>query len=205
MFASAFPWPRLNKRAFWTAMGKALECLGTALLTFWSPSAWSKGVRDAVRALRGAPTKNMAHEHFAMFFKVHVLLAVLVTLSAVAHGLGHSIVAGQVPLALPGIGFWIIDILIRLTFTNCAPRSQLSPCLLGVLLLWLCAVEMVQLLHLSWLRCVRQPAHNCRCHSYALRTWPSMMWPWSLVAFDIRRKDIRRIRRLATDYFSSVP
>jgi hypothetical protein len=199
MFASAFPWPRLNKRAFWTAMGRALSVLGTALLTFWSPSAWSTGVRDAVRELRGAPAKNMAHEHFAMFFKVHVLLAVLVTLSAVAHGLGHSIVAGQVPLALPGIGFWIIDILIRLTFTNCAQRSHLSPC---VQLLWLCAVEMVQLLHLSWLPCVRQSAHDRRCLSYALRTWPSMMWPWSLVAF---AKDTRRIRRLATDYFSSVP
>jgi hypothetical protein len=56
--------------------------------------------------------------HFVTFFRVHVLFAVATTAGTVMHGFGSSISRGQMPMALPGAGIWLVDILLRLLFMN---------------------------------------------------------------------------------------
>ena len=59
--------------------------------------------------------------HFATFFRLHVLLALAVTVGTVLHGYGASVASGVMPTALPGLLIWGLDLILRFGMLNGVP------------------------------------------------------------------------------------
>jgi hypothetical protein len=65
----------------------------------------------------------IARPCFAAFYRSHVILAVITGIGAAFHGFGSAVAAGYVPMSLPGGAFWLIDIVIRICYTNSVSQS----------------------------------------------------------------------------------
>jgi hypothetical protein len=62
----------------------------------------------------------VARRCFAGFYKSHIFFALAVGIMALTHGFGSATFSGRYPKSVPGTAFWLIDILVRSWFLNCA-------------------------------------------------------------------------------------
>lgn len=70
----------------------------------------------------------VAHRRVQLFYVSHVTGALAAGLLPLAHGFGRRLWNGIAPAEVPGIGFWIPDLLIRLFAMNGAPRRAVRMC-----------------------------------------------------------------------------
>lgn len=66
---------------------------------------------------------------YAAFFRVHVLMAIATLIGVAFHGFGAAVVAGVMPLAIPGGLLWLLDIALRAAFgTREPPTAHPTAC-----------------------------------------------------------------------------
>ena len=83
-------------------------------------SGWAAMSVMLVMSLLGA--KAFRHANFALFYRVHILFALLFVATALMHGVGSQLWSGHMPKVIPGALFWIIDLIIRACTLNCASQ-----------------------------------------------------------------------------------
>jgi hypothetical protein len=68
----------------------------------------------------------VAHRNFALFYRSHLFFVVFIFVGTVFHGIGASVSHGHMPVALPGLAFWLVDVVIRTWALNCAACWSLA-------------------------------------------------------------------------------
>ena len=89
----------------------------------------------------------MTKRAFAGFYRMHIFCALIVLILGLFHGFGSAVWHGYAPASVPGGFFWVIDLVLRAFFLNCAlvccrpaakPRCyMLRGCCIGCCR-WLC-------------------------------------------------------------------
>jgi hypothetical protein len=70
--------------------------------------------------------KWFTRRHFAVFYRFHIVFALATTACTLMHGFGITVANHQMPVALPGAGIWLLDVLLRLVFVNGVLRNVTS-------------------------------------------------------------------------------
>lgn len=60
----------------------------------------------------------VAHKNFQLFYISHIVLATVLGLLPLAHGVGQKLWNGLVPIFVPGILLWIADLIVRFFAMN---------------------------------------------------------------------------------------
>ena len=85
-------------------------------LTLTTCAGWV--ILGSMLALVLTAIRWLPRRYFAAFFRIHVTLALVAGLATVAHGFGATVANGAMPASLPGVGIWLLDIVLRLCFMN---------------------------------------------------------------------------------------
>jgi hypothetical protein len=67
---------------------------------------------------------------FAFFYRCHGAFALLIAVAALSHGFGSSVFEGHMPMSIPGVLFWFLDLLIRFFSLNCVALLSDVQCML---------------------------------------------------------------------------
>ena len=65
---------------------------------------------------------KFANRCFAAFYRTHIFFALATGVLALMHGFGQAGWNHYWPKSVPGAAFWLLDLMIRVTSLNCAPR-----------------------------------------------------------------------------------
>ena len=92
------------------------DSTGEFELTLMSCAGWV--ILGSMLALVLTAIRWLPRRYFAAFFRIHVTLALVAGLATLAHGYGATVANGAMPASLPGVGIWLLDIVLRLCFMN---------------------------------------------------------------------------------------
>lgn len=92
----------------WRLQAYGMEISGWALLA-------------SMAAMSSLAVPWVAKRCFTVFYRTHVIFALLTGILALFHGFGSAVWNDYVPMSIPGALFWFLDLLIRFFFLNCAP------------------------------------------------------------------------------------
>jgi hypothetical protein len=67
----------------------------------------------------------MRQRHFATFFRLHIGLVLVTSVGTLLHGYGSAFHEGIMPISLPGVLLWVLDLVLRAFFLNGASLPSL--------------------------------------------------------------------------------